>query len=692
MIEGHGKSQKSESCGTIEQRQGPDLTYRALLANLLHELRTPLNVIIGYSEILLEDAKDQGRDDLMPDFDKIHSACGQLLSLLNDILDQAKIKKGKIDTNIESFGIKLRHELRTPLNAIIGYSEMLLEDEEGEEHSDFIEDLKNILVAAKRFLLLINDIVNWSSLEPGKNNMRFEAIDTTSMIEDVESTIRPLIEDHSTKKPEKGALLVVDDNEMNRDLMARHLTRQGHKVIVAENGVQALDNLKIRHFDLVLLDIIMPEMNGYELLKHMKSDVNLRNIPIIMITALEELESVVRCIEMGAEDYLPKHFNPVLLKARINACLEKKRLRDQEVEFQRRLSELNKELEIRNRFIRATFGRYISEEVVDNILETPEGLELGGKRRKVTILMADLRGFTSFSEGLSPEDVVNTINIFFETMTEIIFKYQGTIDEFLGDAILAVFGAPVLRHNDAMKAVACAVEMQLAMSCVNDRLRKEGKPEVKMGIGINTGSVVAGNIGSKKRTKYGVVGQSVNVASRIESLSVGGQILISESTLNCCGSILRIDDHIEIVTKGLKSPIKVFEIGGIAGDFNQFLPAKSEIELYKLKQPLSVRYAILKGKKVGKELHNGIMDKLSADSAEIRSEHTPDCMTNLKILIFTGEGNRIINNLYAKVFEILPGSPPRFRVRFTSVPINVNSFIKKILIQTDVLGINVEGN
>jgi len=268
----------------------------------------------------------------------------------------------------------------------------------------------------------------------------------------------------------------VDDNEINRDLLSRYLGRLGHTVQAAPDGLKALKMIDTRAFDLVLLDIMMPELNGYQVLQHLKNSPAWRDLPVIMISALNEMESVVRCIELGAADYLSKPFNPVLLRARVGACLEKKRLTDLEKEQKRQLQELNAALEVRNRFIRQIFGRYLSDDIVETILEKPGGLKIGEEKRQATILMSDLRGFTSLSEGLPAEDVVSMVNIYLEAMTENILKYQGTIDEFIGDGILVIFGAPLERPDDARRAVACAVEMQLAMASVNDRNRRAGYP------------------------------------------------------------------------------------------------------------------------------------------------------------------------------------------------------------------------
>ena len=333
----------SKRVDSREATQGQDpeaiRLHRAFLAHLRHELRTPLNAIIGYSEMLLEDAADEGPEDFTPDLQKIRRAGKELLALVNDILDPTKVDAGELDIDLETLEANLRHALLTPVNAVFGYNEILLEDAADEGPEDFIPDLENIHTAAGRFLALINDVVNFSKIEAGKIDADLRTGATMSMIQDVVTAIRPLAAEKTGAVPaEQGFVLVVDDNEMNRDVLARHLERQGHGVAVAENGRQALEMVKTHSFDLVLLDILMPEMNGYQVLQRLKSDDTWRDIPVIMISALEDIDSVVRCIEIGAEDYLPKPFDPVLLRARTNASLEKKRLRDQEVEYLRNVA------------------------------------------------------------------------------------------------------------------------------------------------------------------------------------------------------------------------------------------------------------------------------------------------------------------------------------------------------------------
>ncbi|MEO1559411.1 MAG: adenylate/guanylate cyclase domain-containing protein, partial [Cyanobacteria bacterium J06632_19] len=251
--------------------------------------------------------------------------------------------------------------------------------------------------------------------------------------------------------------------------------------------------------------------------------------------------------------------------------------------------------------IRKTFGRYLNDEVVANLLESPEGLKLGGQRRNITIFTSDLRGFTATSERLPAEEVIKIINLYLGYMADVITEYQGTIDEFMGDGILVLFGAPTAREDDATRAIACAVAMQQAMEPVNQKMKEMGLPKLEMGIGINTGEVVVGNIGSEKRTKYGVVGKQVNLTYRIESYTVGGQIFISESTLKAAEPIVKIIGEREVKPKGVQQPITIYEVGGIAGDYNLYLKQEEEV-FFSLSQPIMFEYAVLDGKDISNTL------------------------------------------------------------------------------------------
>jgi CheY-like chemotaxis protein len=298
-------------------------TRRTLLANLRHELRTPLNAVIGYSEMLLEDVADEeGSQRLYPGLENIHSAGNQLLSLVNEALHPDRT----------SIGANLRDELRAPIEGVIGDCESLSAEAEALGQAALIPDLQKIRSAAERFLSLIDDVDDFSRIAVGgaPSHLLREVSDTSIVVQDDAG----LSEDAGVRA-DGDPLLIVEDNEVNRDVLARHLGRQGYATAAAKNGIEALEMVRARRFDLMLLDVMMPEMDGYETLRLMKADPHLRDIPVIMISALDDIESVVRCIEMGAEDYLPKPFDPVLLRARIGACLEKKRLRDLEIEYLR---------------------------------------------------------------------------------------------------------------------------------------------------------------------------------------------------------------------------------------------------------------------------------------------------------------------------------------------------------------------
>ena len=336
------------------------------------------------------------------------------------------------------------------------------------------------------------------------------------------------------------------------------------------------------------------------------------------------------------------------------------------------------EAELRNRFIRETFGRYLSDDIVHNLLETPGGLKLGGEKRTVTILMSDLRGFTSIGERSSAEEVVGMINIYLSVMTEIILKYHGTIDEFIGDAILVIFGAPIQRDDDTVRAIACAIEMQTAMEEVNRRNREAGYPEVVMGIGINTGKVVVGNIGSRKRTKYAVVGRNVNLTSRIESYTVGGQILASQSTVEACGEILRIDNTMEVMPKGVRKPLTIYEVGGIGGNYNLFLPEKKRSELAELERPFAIYFKVLDGKNVAGESFKGRIIKMAGTEAEIHADLITDRLSNIRIILAGTGSNETTPDVYAKVTENISAVPPVFRVCLTSAQPDVQTFMKAV--------------
>ncbi len=263
-----------------------------------------------------------------------------------------------------------------------------------------------------------------------------------------------------------SSVLVVDDIEMNRDMLCSLLEADGHKTAVAENGRLALNAIKNNSYDLILLDVMMPEMDGYQVLEHLKSDPGLRDIPVIVLSALDEIDSVVRCIELGAEDYLTKPFDPTLLRARIGACLEKKRLRDQEVRLRNEVEEWNKRLEQRveeqvtqlERLSRLKrfFSPQLAELIVSGDAEDP----LKTHRREITVVYLDLRGFTAFAETSEPEEVMGVLHEYHAAMGELILQHEGTLEHFAGDGMMIFFNDPVPIANPAEQAIRMTLAMR----------------------------------------------------------------------------------------------------------------------------------------------------------------------------------------------------------------------------------------
>jgi class 3 adenylate cyclase len=329
-----------------------------------------------------------------------------------------------------------------------------------------------------------------------------------------------------------GNVLVVDDSRMNRIKLGTSLKRQGHTVTQAEDGGRALELLRENAFDLVVLDIMMPVLNGYQVLETMKADPELRDIPVIVISALDEMDSVVRCIEMGAEDYLPRSYDPVLLRARIGACLEKKRLRDA---------------------IAQQLGRYVPESVVRAIVAGEGTLET--VQTVATILYCDIESFTSIAESMPPKQVVAMLNEYFPAVIEPITENQGVVNQFQGDAMLVTFNVPIQVPRHADRAVQAARGILEVV-----RGRTFAGASLNARIGINTGQVVAGNVGTGNRVNYTVHGDAVNLAARLEQLNkdYGTRLLISHSSVALLQESPPIEPIGAVAIRGKAEPVEIY--------------------------------------------------------------------------------------------------------------------------------------
>ena len=325
--------------------------------------------------------------------------------------------------------------------------------------------------------------------------------------------------------------------------------------------------------------------------------------------------------------------------------------------------------------LKKMFGRYLSAEVMKSLLDDPLAMEMGGKRQDVTIMMTDLRGFTSMSERLEPELVVQALNAYFEVMVEVILKYKGTINEIIGDALVVIFGAPQEMEESAATAAACAIEMQNVMERVNRINMDQGLPELEMGIGLNKAEVVVGNIGSSKRSSYTAIGSGVNMASRIESYTVGGQVLISESVFREVRHLVRVDGMREVTPKGTEQVIRIYDVGGIAGTYNLFLDQKAQ-SLTPLLKTIPVRSFAVEGKHAGRLAVEGRIVGLSRHGAEIDFAEDQPLMANLKLHLADVYEELGQKAFYAKVTAHSVGGNKRALCRFTAVPPEVFAYLQ----------------
>jgi adenylate cyclase len=467
-------------------------------------------------------------------------------------------------------------------------------------------------------------------------------------------------------------VLLVDDQPIIGEAVKRLLAPETDiRFHFCSDPTQALAQALALSPTVILQDLVMPGIDGLTLVSDLRAEPRTRDVPLIVLSTREEPATKVEAFARGANDYLVKLPHRLELVARIRYHSAAYISMLQRNEAYAALVESQKALERRNRFIREAFGRYLSDEVVESLLETPDGLKLGGERREVTILMADLRGFTPLAERLAPEQVVALLNTFLETMTEVIATYGGTIDEIMGDALLVIFGAPVARADHAQRAVACAVAMQLAMVGVNERNAAAGLPRVELGIGVNTGEVVAGNIGSSRRAKYGIVGSPINLTSRIESCTVGGQILVSDDTLTRAGrDLVRVEARIDVELKGVRGAITLHDVGGIGGEHRLELPPRAAA-LSPLATPIPVRVTLIEGKHAASATLDARIVALSEREALLETPHPIPPLSDVRFCLLDEAGGERLSSSYGKIVAGRPVEDATALLRFTSVPADV---------------------
>ena len=502
----------------------------ALISKARHNLKNPVNAILGFSEMLIEDCEDDGYDHLLSDLRKIHEAGQQVLEIIEESFSDSSLSGAH--TKVSEIAKRMEISIRTPINNIVGYGEMLLEDKKDVEIDTFTEDINKIIKSGKALSEEINQIISFDpSSELGGQDKSINAVRS------VLTSIQPLDENESVKVT-NGSILVVDDNENNTTLLRKRLTKIGNKVSIANDGIEALKIVENIDLDLILLDIIMPNMNGYQVLEFLKKDKRYHEIPIIMLSSMDDLTSIYRCIELGADDYVTKPFDKTILEARISACIEKKLLRDKEKVL---LVEISKEKEKSDKLLLNILPKTIADR-----LKSGEKI-IADKHDEVSILFADIVKFTPQSKNLNPQELVTILNDIFSKFDDLSIQYKIEKIKTIGDNYFSVSGLNGNPKESAVNIIKMAKEMIKGIKIINNT---QNTMDLCMRIGIHTGSIVAGVIG-KNKFAYDLWGSTVNMASRMESTGLKNKIQISESTYELVKGYFKISDKREVDLKGI---------------------------------------------------------------------------------------------------------------------------------------------
>ena len=499
----------------------PALSF-ARLSRVRHDLRNPLGEILGFTDILIEEAEEQGLRDLLPGLRTIEHAAASVLAEVNHRLSSSATP-ARPEEITELDGL-----LRRQTELVIETANQLSARCDDLENNAFGDDLLRITSSARKLRELAPGLLDGlvQSLGQPEPPTSEAAFDTTLLPQLAVIAYPP---GHPAGGRLGGLVLVVDDDESNRTLLARRLRREGYTVALAETGRHALEKVRQRKFDLVLLDIIMPEMDGLEVLRRLKGDPATQHLPVLMLSAVDEMDAVVRCIELGADDYLPKPFPPPLLRARVRACLASKRMTDQ-----------------LRRYTEWLFGKSLFAQAV----ASPGSLQL--QRQERTLLFADIRGFTEWSEQHSPEEVVAMLNEYLERAEQILAPSGVIKTEYTGDEILGVFAQP-------LEAVQVAVAIRAQ---VNAYLAER---HLGVGLGLHAGPVIEGLMGSADVKAYCVVGDTVNTARRVCDHARSGEILLSEAVQNRVRESVELGDVFELMVKGKREPLHLAALHKLKG-------------------------------------------------------------------------------------------------------------------------------
>ena len=498
---------------------------RAYATRIAQRLIGPAQALLGFQELIVEQVREDGPSGALNDLERVLAAATGLNALVEGLLGEGDAAHPGARTEAT-----LRHDLRTPINAILGYSEMVLDDFMADLSPRLVEDIETVQRQARLLLEHIDAIVARVRSEPQDHGAdEADLTIATQLAHTIDAR-------HERPEGKPGRILVVDDLKTNRDLLARRLRRDGHTVVKARSAAAALDILRDAEFDLMLLDILMPGMNGIELLRRIKADPNLHDVPVLMISGLNEESAVLKCIAEGAEDYLPKPVDTVLLRARIQACLERRRWRERERLY---IGQIQTEKARADALLHAILPRGIVDRLKMGETVIADRVEM------TTIIFADIVNFSPLAARMAPTVLLQRLGALFSRFDDFAEEHGIEKIKTVGDAYMAAAGIPEPRPDHALSAVKFA----RAIVAETERL-DDSATAFRLRIGIHSGPVVAGLIG-RKRFVYDVWGHTVNVASRLEASSVPGRIQISHSTLEALGRTVMVEPRGEIELKGV---------------------------------------------------------------------------------------------------------------------------------------------
>jgi adenylate cyclase len=548
------------------------LALRQFVERMREDLLRTAAMIVGHSQMLRDEARTQDCPEaLLADLDKLLASTKSLYRSVRECLASEESTRSVPETN-ERLRTH-RHDIANQLNQVLGFCQLLLI----QQHDYFdrlTEDLELIQTKCKACVATLQryKAVDLNQLPGGEELAVSGSYANAALSESFQHTF--------SSDPAK--VLVADDNHVNREQLETLLKQHHHEVATAANGREALAALEEDDFDLVLLDLVMPDLNGFQTLERMKADERLRHIPVIMVSGFSDVDHVVTCIAMGADDHLPKPVDHRLLLARMNSCLEKKRLRERE------------------------FGQFFTPELARHFVRHPELLKQG-READVTILFCDVRGFSRISERLGPDDMVRWLSDVMGTLSECVIQHRGVLVDYIGDELMAMWGAPEEQPNHAELACHAAIDILNTLPELNDRWQHLVPDGTEVSIGINSGNARVGNTGSDRKFKYGALGDTVNLASRVQGATkyLRTPLLVTSSTHDRLGDQFKCRRLCHVRVVNIDRPVELYEIVPSGETVNPQSTQRYERALAEFEEKNLFQAASLLGELLGEDPRDG---------------------------------------------------------------------------------------